>query len=1724
MPHLMEDEEREEDPQLEGETIRSLFMDEAPPQVAPPSIESIFQPDEEPIAAPPDVDALDEEPKPLDEATIRKARAMESRMKERYEQVEEEGKVKRPPRALEEETVKVPSFTEVIDRASKELPDLSGDESYRAVIKLRKDALRSAVYGDEELAKAYLYGSQEERDWMRDEIFDRIHSEHPGMLNGFNITPQRLVAKSGDFQYVVPREHENLAQNYGYPLEVRPPVKSSLKDHGTELMYQLLLDGDISWNALDRATFIQFAELYADRHPDYKNSEQFGTISKRAAELRKFMALELSEDGRLSWDVENATTMGIMEGIREFLPFSENLTVEDEEKNIRDVTRVLYHLEGVDFGVEKTVGVLAGMLGTYGAAYSRLSKMGLVRLTGKGAKPWKSWGLLAAMEGGINFAYNDEGYSLISNIFMEGDDNVPLSYVEAIAVGTVFQLGADVVRTLTKMPRKKAVLYLENKLPSMGEARGNLVSVLKRRPPHTSLAEVVQENMPKQLALPETGVRGEGVARHLELSETNIQRVKNTAKSLRQWAIRNRQMKNHDKARELYGKAQEFEKQARALEESHAFGIGVREKKIRRETAEFQQGMAAKGMPSGEPILVNERGIATLANDTERLVDDAVYEHASLLKRIRDTSPEVRAAEDLLPLIPEEISPLTAKEVKELTAQLSSARKRQLSRGRMEELAAMTPEQLAELQTRLPLMNLFDDIQKIGEKAETFGERVRMLDAARQATHGATPPHVGAAGGLTDAETHAFANIVHKEMFKFPQLAYEMGLQYGFGNLVGVASEDLDQGYLPGFLMGFMLFNPQFLRIQSGRLGIKQGGKVKTGLINKLIEPIASAAARIHPTAGKFFMKTEARMGWAAAKGVSIQRKPWEKLAAGVSKGILYKDEVAAFARQVNDEGTTQATNQWLAKLSRELYESERSTLASKHELVVDWNKAAKHRAALHKEGNAVGMEIGDLGPTYFPRSVMKKKQKAYNEAMGIDEKSFRDEAIDEFEKVNGRRATDEERIKLGNSAVNDASAGLRFAGNLGFTKKRKFEKILKDWDKFYERPWTAAVQYAEGMVYEIERRKALGSHLRATKEGWKSRGEPINPELDQSIGGLLEWLRPSTPILPAGTEIRSGGTRTTTLGKDIALDAIHGITTEERKRLAKLAHVKKTRWLDATEDNPIVIQLKSGAKKRLKSTTIVDESFLGKTSLWEKGEKARVEKLIREEEALVVPAKTEVTRSGPVTSRILEVDTPLSKAFVGEEAQLAKGEMSRLRKIANENSDRFNKISAADEDKLRHLVQQRFLLGRDEMPAWFNVMRSWTHMAHIGQFSSTATQMGDLGLTMATEGLTTAARMLGERSKTFVDDVLKKFSKGKHDKARPDNIIYSRDQFGIKLQGGELFGTGKTGRGFMEEWSGKAADTVLKYTGFKSFDSVLKDVKLNSTLKNMRKWVKGHVAPDGRVVVTKIDERFAKRFKEAFGRGNDYDDLVKAIIKKDWGNWNLRTAVLMELSKVQPVTMSNMPEAYLRAGPMGRSMYVLRTFQLTYVDNLRRAVLAKMYHGGKKMLSPKTFVEGKKQFTEGVKALGSLALFFGGVTFGVNQLKDWINGRPHDLKGTSTDAFFQTLGTGRWQVRQFERRFKKEGAFKRFPKSLVPPVLDQFYPAALSPPTAFVNDLMEIADGEREWSEAETLKHVPLVGRPYTDRFGAGAVRREEEKAKERKQTAKKNRAALRGFEGLDF
>ena len=44
------------------------------------------------------------------------------------------------------------------------------------------------------------------------------------------------------------------------------------------------------------------------------------------------MALELSEDGRLSWDVENATTMGIMEEIRELLPFSENLTVEDEEK------------------------------------------------------------------------------------------------------------------------------------------------------------------------------------------------------------------------------------------------------------------------------------------------------------------------------------------------------------------------------------------------------------------------------------------------------------------------------------------------------------------------------------------------------------------------------------------------------------------------------------------------------------------------------------------------------------------------------------------------------------------------------------------------------------------------------------------------------------------------------------------------------------------------------------------------------------------------------------------------------------------------------------------------------------------------------------------------------------------------------------------------------------------------------------------------------------------------------------------------------------------------------------------------------------------------------------------------------------------------------------------------------------------------------------------------
>ena len=369
-----------------------------------------------------------------------------------------------------------------------------------------------------------------------------------------------------------------------------------------------------------------------------------------------------------------------------------------------------------------------------------------------------------------------------------------------------------------------------------------------------------------------------------------------------------------------------------------------------------------------------------------------------------------------------------------------------------------------------------------------------------------------------------------------------------------------------------------------------------------------------------------------------------------------------------------------------------------------------------------------------------------------------------------------------------------------------------------------------------------------------------------------------------------------------------------------------------------------------------------------------------------------------------------------------------------------------------------------------------------IGQFTSTITQAGDIGIVMQTESVRTALKMFGEASESKVQEVLRHLRKGKFSEATPDNIIYSREDLGFGVLGAELFQGGKSGWAHGAE---SAAQGILKYTGFRAFDDIMKNTKLNATLYNLRKGIKARTTAGGKVVY-EVSPEIRQRFGAAFG--DDFDDLAKAVVNKDWNNWNLKTAVVMELGKVQPITMSNMPAAYLHYGGLGRLAYTVKTFQMTYINHLRRAVLSKIWHGVKK--------KDWKQVGDGVTNMGKLFVYFGGINYGVSNLYNFINGREFDPEGTATAAFLTAMGLSKYQVYDAQRTIEREGVATGGAITVGKTML----PAIVSPANALAADILYVLGDEKfKWKNLKSIKHLPFVGRPVSGRLrddpkGSGA------------------------------
>jgi hypothetical protein len=264
------------------------------------------------------------------------------------------------------------------------------------------------------------------------------------------------------------------------------------------------------------------------------------------------------------------------------------------------------------------------------------------------------------------------------------------------------------------------------------------------------------------------------------------------------------------------------------------------------------------------------------------------------------------------------------------------------------------------------------------------------------------------------------------------------------------------------------------------------------------------------------------------------------------------------------------------------------------------------------------------------------------------------------------------------------------------------------------------------------------------------------------------------------------------------------------------------------------------------------------------------------------------------------------TRAFVdaidGEDIQMIENAIADL--VINEG------ISGKAADELRKVLSARFGKGRQGSGWLATKFKEMSTLTGIGQVQSTIIQLGDLANAAYKNGIRNtmraAVRAAGEgtvaKSNLALQDV------GLNNVLAVDLIM---DE--TKLS--------------------KLTDGVLTATGFKKFDRFAKRTIIEGArIKNQKLLQSG---------------KGQQRFKEKWGQfyGDDTDALMTALKNNDSENPLYLEHMFNEVSDIQPVSMLEMPTAYMNS-PELRVLYTLKSYMLKQLNIVREDVIREAKNG----------------------------------------------------------------------------------------------------------------------------------------------------------------------------------
>lgn len=372
--------------------------------------------------------------------------------------------------------------------------------------------------------------------------------------------------------------------------------------------------------------------------------------------------------------------------------------------------------------------------------------------------------------------------------------------------------------------------------------------------------------------------------------------------------------------------------------------------------------------------------------------------------------------------------------------------------------------------------------------------------------------------------------------------------------------------------------------------------------------------------------------------------------------------------------------------------------------------------------------------------------------------------------------------------------------------------------------------------------------------------------------------------------------------------------------------------------------------------------------------------------------------------------------------------------------------ISSQQIADLSGMLTARFTGGRQSAGKWNQAAKDIGYMGTIGQFTSTATQAGDVGIAGALHG--------------WKNTIAALFDAGKNNSKIKLIDIALNDEIMTELASSPSL-------------TSNLLNKVLTATGFRAVDRLGKETIINSSFKMLHKQARKNPAA--------IRQKWGRYYGDDMGEL--IDDLAAGKVTP-----LTKEHAFATLSDFQPISMSELPEEYAK-NPNMRILYMLKSFTLKMWDVARKNVYNEFRNGSK---------------TKAIQTAGILALNLSATNYGVGKLKDMMRGRDVDIKPEDlpTDLMWTLLGIygfGKYQAEQVG----SQGVVRTVAGLAIPPVpvvdaAEVGYKMATADPFS-ADDFLDPYKKERL-----ILKNVPIAGDIAANWFLGGAEAYDAKKTKE--------------------